>query len=46
MTTNPFDSDSGEGIRSAKMDDATWFDEFTIELRLLAVSGSDIGGAR
>jgi lysylphosphatidylglycerol synthetase-like protein (DUF2156 family) len=45
MTTNPFDSDSSAGIRSAKMDDATWFDEFTIELRLLAVPGSDIGDA-
>lgn len=45
MTTNPFDSDSSAGICSAKMDDATWFDEFTIELRLLAVPGSDIGDA-
>lgn len=46
MTTNPRDLENGSaGIRSAKLDDATWFDEFTIELRLLAVPGIDIGDA-
>ena len=46
MTSNPRDSENGSsGIRSAKTDDATWFDEFTIELRLLAVPGRDIGDA-
>ena len=52
MTNNPRDPDNGStGIRSEKValaaetDDVTWFDEFTIELRLLGVPGSDIGDA-
>ncbi|MDJ0377489.1 hypothetical protein [Cryobacterium sp. PH31-L1] len=51
MTSDPHDPDNaGAGIHSddataAAMDDATWFDEFTIELRLLGVPGRDIGDA-
>ncbi|TFD22604.1 hypothetical protein E3T31_08085 [Cryobacterium sp. TMS1-13-1] len=52
MTSNPRDPEDGSaGIRSeqaalaAETDDVTWFDEFTIELRLLGVPGDDIGDA-
>ncbi len=48
MTSTPRDHESGRrGIRSEQTatNDATWFDEFTIELRLLAVRGNDIGDA-
>ena len=53
-TSNPRDPDNGSAsIRSenaalataTETDDATWFDEFTIELRLLGVPGRDIGDA-
>ena len=43
MTSNPRDPDnSSTGILS---DDAAWFEEFTMELRLLAVPGDAIGDA-
>ena len=46
MTSNPRDPDNGStDIRSKVTDDATWFDEFTIELRLLGVRGDAIGDA-
>ena len=46
MTSNPRDRDNGStDIRSKATDDATWFDEFTIELRLLGVPGDAIGDA-
>ena len=45
-TSNPRDPDNGStDIRSNAIDDATWFDEFTIELRLLGVRGDAIGDA-
>ena len=48
MSRNPRDTDTNHRQPLAKaetMTDATWFDEFTIELRLLAVPGDDIGDA-
>ena len=47
-TSNPSaSSNSSGGIRSTTTEiaDATWFDEFTIALRLLAVPGDVIGNA-